>query len=205
MRLGIFGGSFDPVHRGHLVLAESCARQAALDEVWFVPAAHQPLKPTGPRASDLDRLAMLRLALDGRSRLQASDLEIERGGVSYTVDTLARVQSRHPEAELFFLMGADSLADLPNWQRPEEICDLATLLVVRRAGEAAPNFNALAQLVSAERLEQFCDHQVEMPETPISSSGIRELIAADGGWEELLPSAVAGYIRQNCLYLASDS
>jgi nicotinate-nucleotide adenylyltransferase len=205
MRLGIFGGSFDPVHRGHLVLAQSCAEQADLDEVWFVPAAHQPLKPTGPRASNDDRLAMLRLAQDGRPRFEVSDLEIERGGVSYTVDTLARVRSQHPQAELFFLMGADSLADLPDWHRPEEICALATLLVVRRAGEAEPNFEALAQLVSAERLEQFRERQIEMPETPISSSQVRKLIAANGEWDELVPPTVADYIRQHSLYQPDDS
>ena len=85
MRLGLFGGSFDPVHTGHLVLADSCAGQAALDEVWFVPAVRQPLKPSGPQASDADRLEMLRLALADRPRFEVSQLEIERGGMSYTV------------------------------------------------------------------------------------------------------------------------
>jgi nicotinate-nucleotide adenylyltransferase len=200
MRLGIFGGSFDPVHRGHLVLADSCAEQAALDAVWFVPASHQPLKPTGPQASDADRLAMLRLALADQSRFEVSELEIVRGGVSYTVDTLAAVQAQHPEAELFFLLGADSLADLPDWHRPEEICTLTTLLVVRRAGEAEPNFDALDHLVSAERLERFRDHQVEMPETPISSSQIRQLIATEGAWRKLVSEGVAQHIERESLY-----
>jgi nicotinate-nucleotide adenylyltransferase len=200
MRLGIFGGSFDPVHRGHLVLADSCAEQAALDAVWFVPAAHQPLKPTGPRASDADRLAMLRLALADRPRFEVSELEIQRGGVSYTVDTLAAVQAQQPEAELFFLLGADSLADLPQWHRPEEICQLATLLVVRRAGAPEPDFDVLRNVAATVRLDRFRAHQVEMPETPISSSQIRQLIAAEGAWRKLVSEGVAQYIELESLY-----
>ena len=200
MRLGLFGGSFDPVHTGHLVLAESCAKQATLDELWFVPTAQQPLKPTGPRASDADRLAMLRLALADWPSFEVSELEINRGGVSYTVDTLATVQSQHPEAELFFLLGADSLADLPYWHRPGEICELATLLVVRRAGAPEPNFDVLELLVSTERIERFRNHQVEMPETPISSSRIRELIVSGGEWRELVPTSVAAYLDEKELY-----
>jgi nicotinate-nucleotide adenylyltransferase len=200
MRLGLYGGSFDPVHRGHLVLADSCAQQAALDKVWFVPAARQPLKPTGPQASDADRLTLLRLALADRPSFKVSELELERGGVSYTVDTLAAIQAQHPEAELFFLMGADSLADLPHWHRPEEICQLATLLVVRRAEAPEPDFEVLRDVAAAERLERFRDHQVEMPATPISSSQIREMIAAEGAWRKLVSEGVAQHIERESLY-----
>jgi nicotinate-nucleotide adenylyltransferase len=200
MRLGLFGGSFDPVHTGHLVLADSCAEQAALDAVWFVPAARQPLKPSGPQASDSDRLAMLQLALADRPRFEVSDLEIERRGVSYTVDTLAEVHAQLPEAELYFLMGADSLADFLHWHRPEEICALSTPLVVRRAGSPAPDLDILSGLVSAERLDAIRASQVEMPAVAISSSQIRELIAASGDWRDLLPQAVAKYIGKKKLY-----
>ena len=203
MRLGLFGGSFDPVHKGHLALADACAEQAALDAVWFVPAARQPLKPQGPRASDDQRLEMLRLALADRPRFEASALEIERGGVSYTVDTLAEVRAQLPEAELFFLMGADSLAEFPTWIRPVEICELATPLVVRRAGSPEPDFDVLAPVVSAERLKVIRESQVEMPATPISSSRIRERIAANGAWQEMVPSAVAEYIAEQRLYQES--
>jgi nicotinate-nucleotide adenylyltransferase len=200
MRLGLFGGSFDPVHRGHLVLADSCAEQASLDAVWFVPAARQPLKPHGPQASDADRLAMLRLAVADRPRFEVSDVEIARGGVSYTVNTLAELHAEQPDAELFFLMGADSLADFPTWREPEEICRLATPLVVRRAGSPEPEYNVLANLVSAERLAAIRTSQVEMPAVPISSSQIRELIATGGDWQEMAPAAVANYITEHQLY-----
>jgi nicotinate-nucleotide adenylyltransferase len=201
MRVGVFGGSFDPVHLGHLRLAECCWRQARLDRVEFVPASRQPHKPRGPVADDVHRVAMLRLALE-RPEFCVSAIEIDRGGVSYTVDTLRALHDKLPGAELFFLMGADSLADLPHWRDPQTICELATPLVVRRAGMDEPDFNALRPFVPAARLVEIQDLQVEMPETPISSSGIRQLIASRGEWRTLVPNAVAEYIDRHRLYQA---
>src|SRR5690349_4586501 len=143
MRIGVFGGSFDPVHRGHVLLAECCRAQAALDRVAFVPAARQPHKPHSPRASDGDRLAMLELAIAGHPEFAASPVELERGGVSYTVDTLRAITAQEPGAKLYLLLGADSLADLPTWREPAAICALATPLAVSRPGWAAPNVEAL--------------------------------------------------------------
>lgn len=203
MRLGIFGGSFDPVHRGHLLLAECCAAQAKLDEVWFVPTAHQPLKPAGPVASDDERLAMLRLACEARPDYRISTIEIDRGGVSYTVDTLRAIRAEHVDAKLNFLMGADSLADLPHWHQPEEICQLATPLVVHRAETPEPDFDALGDLLDEQRLDEIRQQLVPMPPTPISSSQIRALIANGGGWQSLVPANVAEYISKNRLYNAS--
>lgn len=200
MRLGVFGGSFDPVHRGHLLLADCCAVQAQLDEVWFIPTAHQPLKPSGPQASDEHRLAMLRLACSDHPNFVVSSLEIDRGGVSYTVDTLELLHAEHPEAQLYFLMGADSLADLPDWHRPDEICRIATPLVVHRAESPKPDFEVLRTLVDEQRLEAIRNQQVEMPPTPISSSQIRELIASGEPWQEFVPTQVGAYIDEQQLY-----
>ena len=200
MRLGIFGGSFDPVHRGHLVLAESCRQQAQLDRVWFIPAAQQPFKPDGPRTNAVERLAMLELALADYPNFEISRIEIERGGTSYTVDTLTNIAALHPSAQLFLLMGADSLVDFPHWKNPQKICQLATPLVVNRAGEPSPNFVPLTEIVSAERLAEIQANQVEMPPMEISSSEIRQLIAEGGNWEEFVPVAVATYIRDHHLY-----
>lgn len=202
MRIGIFGGSFDPVHCGHLVLAESCRQQAELDRVWFVPAAHQPFKPDGPFATNTDRLEMLKLALEGQERFEISTLEIDRGGMSYTIDTLLTVTSMVPDAQIFLLMGADSLRDFPYWRRPADICRAATPLVVNRSGEPAPNFEHLENIVSAERLAEIERQQVEMPPVDISSSEIRRLIANHGNWQEMVPEKVAQYIRDHRLYLA---
>lgn len=187
MRLGIFGGSFDPVHNGHLRLAECCAQQAGLDSVWLVPTALQPLKPSGPVASDDARVAMLRLALEDRPELGLSLIEIERGGVSYTVETLRELKQTHPDAELFFLMGADTLADLPRWREPEEVLRLMTPLVVQRPGEAA--------------IETTIPHtRVEMPRIDISSSDLRERIGRGESVTGLVPPAVEAYCLQSGLY-----
>jgi nicotinate-nucleotide adenylyltransferase len=200
MRIGIFGGSFDPVHWGHLRLAESCWRHARLNRVDFVPAAQQPHKPGGPTASPEDRVAMLELAVIGRPEFAVSTVELDRGGISYTADTLRALHEQQPGDQFYFLMGADSLADLPNWRDPAAICELATPLVVHRPGSAEPDFDALRPFVSAERLAEIRAAQIEAPPTPISSSQIRELIASGGAWQSLLPAQVADYITRRRLY-----
>ena len=203
MRIGVFGGSFDPVHRGHLVLADSCLRQAQLDQVLFVPASRQPLKPRGPIASNEDRAAMVRLAIDGREGFAVSTIEFDRGGVSYTVDTLRTIAAANQGAKLYFLMGEDSLADFSHWREPREICELAVPLVVRRAGQkgaANAPWEPLREFASAERLSEVAAAAVEMPPTPISSSEIRRLIAAGGAWQDLVPATVARFIEERGLY-----
>ena len=200
MRIGVFGGSFDPVHLGHLHLASCCCEQAGLAEVWFVPTAHQPFKTAGPKASNEHRLAMLELACQDHCQFQVKRLECDRGGVSYSVDTLEAIRTAEPTAELFFLMGADTLADFPAWHRPAEICRLATPLVVRRGETSGPNFEVLRPFVSKKRLDQIYANQVEMPPMPVSSSQVRSLIASGRSWQELLPREVADYVRTHQLY-----
>jgi nicotinate-nucleotide adenylyltransferase len=202
MRIGVFGGSFDPVHCGHLELARSCCDQAQLDRVWFIPAAHQPFKPDGPFAANADRLAMLELALANESSLEISTLEIDRGGMSYTVDTLLTLSAMVPDAELFLLMGADALVDFPYWRRPADICRVATPLIVNRGGEPAPNFEHLDQILPPERIEEIKAAQVKMPAMEHSSADIRRLIAVGGEWKHLVPKNVATYIRDHRLYQA---
>jgi nicotinate-nucleotide adenylyltransferase len=200
MRLGLFGGSFDPVHRGHVELARACQQGANLDQVWFLPAAKQPFKQHGPVASDADRLAMLELAIEGEPTWRVSSLEIDRGGVSYTVDTLREIHEQLPGTELYFLMGADALHELPKWREPEVILDLATPLVVARAGEPAPKFDALLSVSTPERVDQIQAAQVTMPEIPISSTAIRGLIHDGDIVAAMLPNKVWDYIIDQGLY-----
>jgi nicotinate-nucleotide adenylyltransferase len=200
MRLGLFGGSFDPVHYGHLRLAEQCRAQANLDEVWLIPAATQPHKPGGPQASAKDRLRMLELAIEDYPDLHVSRIEIDRGGVSYTVDTLRAIQKKLSQAELFLLMGADTLRDLPNWREPAEICRLATPLVVHRAGEPPPDFDALVALVSLDQLERIRGLEVEMPAVDVSSTEIRLRVSRHMSIDGMTPRKVAEYIATNNLY-----
>jgi nicotinate (nicotinamide) nucleotide adenylyltransferase len=131
MRLGLFGGTFDPIHLGHLILAEQCRESCELDRVWMVVAGAPPHKPGG-RTGVGHRLEMVRIAIAGHAAFVASDIEATRPGPHYSVETLEAVRRDHPADELFFLIGADSLQDLPTWREPERIAQLATIVVVNR-------------------------------------------------------------------------
>src|SRR4029079_19575023 len=196
MRLGIFGGSFDPVHNAHLAIARACQQQARLDEVWFTPAAIQPLKQKGPRASDGHRLEMLRLAIRDESSWRVCSIEIDRGGFSYTVDTLQRIREELPDAELFFLIGADALQDVAKWREPREIFRMATPLVVRRAAQTPPDLHQLTLLCSPGKEPQ----SIEMTEMDVSSSEIRRRIAAGRPIDDLVPAAVSQFISAHKIY-----
>lgn len=213
MKLGIFGGSFDPVHNGHLALARACQASAALDEVWFTPTAVQPLKLRGPHATDAQRVEMLRLAVEadepftsdpGRRRPQAAPnsawrtctLEIDRGGLSYTIDTLRQIHTELPDAELFFLFGSDATRDVPRWKEPKEIFALATPLVVRRADQPEPDLAALTPLCPPGHRPRL----VAMPAVHISSTEIRRRANAAEPIDDLVPPAVANYIAEHRLY-----
>lgn len=200
MRLGIFGGSFDPVHYGHLLLAECAREELALDEVWLIPAAVSPFKIGRVQAPGKDRLEMLKLAIGGHDSLVASALEIDRGDVSYTVDTLEQTARERAGAKLFLLMGADSLRDLPSWRSPSRILELATPAVVRRGGAAKPDFGVLGTLVSSDRVEEIEAAQVTMPALELSSTDLRERAAAGRSLRYRTPRAVEKYIETHGLY-----
>lgn len=201
MRLGIFGGSFDPVHFGHLLLAEYCREQAQLDEVWFVPAAVPPHKQGREMTADKHRVEMLRLAIGGHEQFILRTDEIDRGGVNYTYETLERIHEEHPDDELFFLMGGDSLQDLPRWRKPERICQLAIPVVVARHGSPPVNFDALRELVSPERLHQIRGHLVDMPLIELSSTDIRARVQRGHSIRFQTPAAVLKYIETQRLYV----
>ena len=178
MRLGVFGGTFDPVHYGHLLLAECCREQCRLDQVWFLPAAVPPHKRTGPLTPAEFRIEMIELAIAGNEAFAVSRYETDRGGVNYTVETLQHFQQENPESELFFLLGADMLHDLPHWRDPGGICRLAVPVAVGRAGGPPLDFAPLAEFVSTDRLDVIRRHQVEMPEIGLSGTDIRHRVSA---------------------------
>jgi nicotinate-nucleotide adenylyltransferase len=196
MRLGIYGGSFDPVHNAHLAVARACQRQTNLDEVWFTPTAIQPLKLTGPSASNLHRIEMLRLAIKDETTWLVCTIEIDRGGFSYTVDTLRQIHEELPDPDLFFLIGADALHEIAKWREPQEIFRLSTPLVVRRAGQDTPNVDQLKLLCSANTQPQL----IEMPTMDVSSSEIRRRVASGEPVDCFVPQAVAQFIAQHDLY-----
>jgi nicotinate-nucleotide adenylyltransferase len=200
MRIGIYGGSFDPVHFGHLLLAESCREQCRLDQVWLLPADVPPHKTDRSLTSARRRIEMLQLAIGGHDAFQVSAMEIERGGVSYTVDTLTEIRRQRPDAELFLLMGADTLYDLPNWRQPDRVCELAVPVVVQRSGSPPPDLDLLQTIVTPERLATIRQHQVTMPIIELASSEMRRRVAAGESIRYRTPRAVEKYIETNRLY-----
>ena len=201
-RIGIFGGSFDPVHYGHLLLAEEFREQCQLNRVLFVPAHIPPHKQQGLAASSNHRLEMLRLAIAGHPALDICELEVQRGGVSYTVDTVRDLAKQNPDAELLMLIGADTLADLPNWREPAEICNTVTMIVARRHGQPQVDFGSLGNLLTADRVEAQNRAQVSLPIIELSSTDIRERVAAGKSIRFRVPRAVEKYIETHGLYLA---
>ena len=200
-RIGIIGGSFDPVHYGHLLLAEFGREQCELDEVWFIPTDISPFKKSGGQATNTQRRDMLTLAIAGHPGFSIDEIEWKRGGVSYTYETLETLSEEYSEHEFFFLMGADSLADFPQWKNPRRICELATLAIVSRAGNPAPELSGLRPLVDNQYLKQVTDAQIKMPAMDLSSSEIRRRIALQQSIRFQIPRGVEQYIKTQGLYL----
>jgi nicotinate-nucleotide adenylyltransferase len=200
MRLGIFGGSFDPVHYGHLLLAECCREQCRLDAVWFLPAAVPPHKQDRELTPAAQRIEMLELAIAGNPTFSVCRYETDRGGVNYTVDTLAHLHAEDPNRELFFLLGADMLLDLPRWRNAAKVCELALPIVVHRPGSGQIDFGCLQGIATAERTELIRRHQVEMPEIGISSTDLRRRVQSGLTIRYCLPRAVEMYIDTHELY-----
>ncbi|HTI49570.1 MAG TPA: nicotinate-nucleotide adenylyltransferase, partial [Planctomycetaceae bacterium] len=171
MRLGIFGGTFDPVHFGHLLLAEQCREQCRLDEIWFLPAGIPPHKLAQTIASGTARAEMLELAIAGHDCFRVDRRELKKEHPCYTVETLRELHDEDPSRVLCFLMGADSLRDFPTWREPARILELATLAVVNRGDAPAPDFEPLRGLWGADVADRV--QVVPIPGLEISSSDIR--------------------------------
>lgn len=200
MRIGVFGGSFDPVHVGHLWIAEASIESLRLDSLRWIPTATSPLKPGGGIASDERRLQMLRLAVSGVEGQVVDDREIRRGEVSYTFDTITQLCEEFPEAEIFLIIGSDSLASMQKWHRPADLLQIATLSVVQRGGEADIDFAVLDGLATADRINCFREAVVRMPVIEISSSEIRDRVAAQRSIRYRVPHPVAALIENESLY-----
>jgi nicotinate-nucleotide adenylyltransferase len=195
MRLGLFGGTFDPVHFGHLILAEQCRESCSLDRVWFVVAGEPPHKRR-ERTPVTHRLEMARIAVAGHSAFAVSELESNRPGPHYSVETLEAVRREHPDDDLFFLIGADSLNDLPGWREPGRIAQLATVVVVNRPGieevdpHRLPSFGAGSHPVVT----------VTIPPIGIASTDLRRRVSENKSIRYMVPRGVEAYIDARRLY-----
>lgn len=187
MRIGVFGGSFDPVHRGHLAAAEQATERLALHQVRFIPVRSQPLKPEGPRAAAEHRATMLQAALADHPRFVADLRELQRPGPSYTIDTLRELKVEHPADELFLLVGADAVRDLPRWREGSALGTLATIVVLPRPGGPAGPVPTGAVVLELDPID-------------VSATEIRRAAARGLPLGDAVPPAVARYIADHRLY-----
>jgi nicotinate-nucleotide adenylyltransferase len=197
MRVGVVGGTFDPIHLGHLAMAEAAADCARLDEVLLLPAGVPPHRAAATADAD-DRLEMSRLAARDHPRIVVSDLEVRRPGPSYTVDTLEALSRERAGDELFLVLGWDAARDLGSWREPERVLELAQLVVVTRPGWTPPSSDDLIAAGIDPKRAILCD--VQTPD--IEATEIRELVESGSKLTGLLDPAVERYIRDHNLYLA---
>ncbi|HEX9166166.1 MAG TPA: nicotinate-nucleotide adenylyltransferase [Gemmatimonadales bacterium] len=184
-RVGLLGGSFDPVHHGHLLVARALREALGLDEVRLVPAGEQPFKAGRHAAAAGDRAAMVCLAVTGEPGLACETAEVDRAGPSYTVDTLRALRERSPGTEWFLCVGADAAADLPAWHEAARIPELATVVVFRRPGAEPPPGSY---------------RYAEVPQIDISATDVRSRVGSGRSIRYLVPEAVADYIATHRLY-----
>ncbi len=191
MKIGLFGGSFDPPHNGHLTIATSFLKELQLDEVLFIPAYIAPQKGHRTYATAADRLNMLRLALAGHPHFRINTVEIEREGISYTIDTIRFLKAQEPQAEYYLLIGADSLLDFANWREPEAILNSVQVVIAKR-----PECDL--DKVEPKFLQQVIVLKNQM--SPISSSLVRNRVRQGQSLEGYVPQAIAQYITEHKLY-----
>ncbi|MFN7986138.1 MAG: nicotinate (nicotinamide) nucleotide adenylyltransferase [Thermoanaerobaculia bacterium] len=212
--LGVYGGSFDPIHLGHLLPVEEARVATGLDEILYVPAFAPPHKPQGPSASAFHRFGMCAVALEAYPHLLLSDFEASRGGTTYSVETLRHVRANHPDSEVFLVVGSDSMAGLHTWREWREIVSDYRIVVVYREGTDYPDLREKLPAELAHRLaplgarprDEVADHETvfwagNAPVT-ISSTWIRSALPSVQSLSESLPPAVERYARRHRLYVA---
>ena len=201
MRIGLFGGTFDPIHVGHLILAERCREEAGLEEVWFLPSYMPPHKTERTITRFEQRCEMVALATAGQPAFRVERIEKELPPPSFTSETLAELRARHPEHEFSLVIGGDSLREFPTWHNPRKVLELARLVAVPRPGTSAVTAGELAAKLElpAEGVRLLL---VECPAIDIASREIRARVKEGKSIRFLVPRSIEEYIRERKLYLA---
>lgn len=199
MRIGVFGGTFDPIHMGHLIVAEDARAALELDKVLFIPAGQPWFKSYRQITEAHHRLAMVRLAVEGNPSFDVTDIEIRRTGPSYTVDTLAELRGQHPDAELIVILGIDALREIDRWHQPRKLFELASVAGMARPGASLDPSVLNAAIPGASSRMQLIDSAL----IDISGTDIRQRVAACRSISYRVPAAVERYIHENGLYLAA--
>ena len=199
MNIGILGGTFDPIHIGHLVLADEVKNQLGLAEVIFIPAGKPWLKANSPISPAEDRIQMVKLAISGKPHFRLSTIEVERAGPTYTVDTIKELQKKlGTDDELFFILGWDNLEDLPRWHQPSQLVSMCRLVAVPRVGYPVPDLSFLEAAIPGISQKVI---MLDKPQVNISASVIRERVRHGLSIGQLVPKTVEKYIKQHKLYL----
>ena len=196
-RIGLLGGSFDPVHHGHLAMARAALQTGRLDAVWFVPAAASPFKIGAMHARAEDRVAMLRLAIGSEPRFAVSQFDLDRGGVSYTIELIEALRRAYPELAFTFLIGADSLFSLSRWYRAKDLVKLCDFLSF---GRRDVTIHPEALGFDAETNRRLAEGFYPQFDLPVSSTEIRAALQAGKPVDTMVPPAVAAYIEAHGLY-----
>lgn len=200
MKVGILGGTFDPIHLGHLIIAEQAREQARLDEVLFIPSARPPHKLSDPISPFDHRVEMVQLAIAGRSDFRVETLERERPGPSYTADTLTELRQRHPDTDFYLILGEDCLPDLAGWYQPLRIVEQAGLLVAARPGWEMWNAEQLADSLGLAHSAKVRIQRLEVPLIDIAGRDLRQRVAAGRSIRYLVPRAIEIYIHERGLF-----
>lgn len=198
MKIGILGGSFNPIHYGHLILADNVRQEAGLDKVIIMPAHASPFKLNKKTASGEDRFRMVQLAVEGNPHLEASDFELASDRISYTVDTMKMLEEIYEGDELYFITGADSILEIERWKEPEELLTRYKFLVGGRPGYRDAELQDFAEYLCKDYRADV--RVIEIPKADISSTEIRRRNAAGQSIRYLTPDGVADYIRERGLY-----
>lgn len=197
----MFGGTFDPIHLGHTTVAAEARQHIGAERIIFVPAKRSPLKGFSPEASDTDRLTMIALAIADNENFQLSDYELQKPAPSYTLETVRRFQADCGRGTaIHWLLGADSIGDLPYWHRIIELIDQCNLSTMYRAGCEPPDFSKFTEIWGAQRVEKLQRHVIPTSLIDISSTEIRNRLAAGQDVNDMLHPTVADYMRKHHLY-----
>ncbi|HEV3142531.1 MAG TPA: nicotinate-nucleotide adenylyltransferase [Gemmataceae bacterium] len=199
-QVGILGGTFDPIHMGHLMLAEQCREQIPLDQVWFMVSAAPPHKREREITPFDKRVDMVQLAIAGNPAFQVNEMEKERPGPSFTADTLSKLRRQHPQTEFLWILGSDTLPDLPHWHEPLNVVSLAKLIVVARPDWPVWPVEQLRAELNLKPDSPLHLQVVSMPLVDIASRDLRRRVAEGRSIRYLVPPAVAAYIQDKKLY-----
>ncbi|NUQ48820.1 MAG: nicotinate (nicotinamide) nucleotide adenylyltransferase [Phycisphaerae bacterium] len=199
-RLLLFGGSFDPIHHGHLIVARAAAEHLGISRVILVPCAAPPHKPDRVLAPSVDRLAMCRVATAGEALFEVDDFEVRAGPPCYSLRTVRHYAESQPDVAIHWLIGADSLRELTSWHRIRELADACTFVTAARPGCAEPDWASLGAAVSPQALERIRAHVLPTPEIMISASAIRARVRAGRSVRYLVPDGVIAYVGERGLY-----